>query len=302
MQAMQEATFYPHPVETPIICLQTHCSAVFLTGNYAYKLKKPVDFGFLDYSTPAKRRHFLQEELRLNLPVAPDIYRQVLPLNYRNSQWRWGQAETEADDYVLQMHQFPQDCLFSSLFEQQKLTADQIIRLGKRVAAFHQQAPTNQEITAFGDPDVVWRSVVNNFNATEKYIGTAQSQQQFDQTKQFCEAFYQQNLAVFKHRQTLGKIRECHGDLHLNNLCDWHGKIQLFDRIEFNRPFRFVDVMYDVAFTVMDLDSKGRRDWAYLFLNTYLEQTGDWQGLKILPFYLCRQAYVRAKVTSFLLD
>jgi aminoglycoside phosphotransferase family enzyme len=302
MQAMQEPSFYPHAVETSIACLQTHCSAVFLTGDYAYKVKKPVDFGFLDYSTPAKRHHFLQEELRLNLPVAPDIYQQVLPLYYQDQQWYWGEKEGQGDDYVLQMRQFPQDCLLSSLFEHQQLTADHIIRLGKRVAEFHQQTPTNQEITAFGNPDVVWQSIANNFQATEKYIGTVQTRQQFDQTKQFCETFYQQHFDWFQERQSLGKIRECHGDLHLNNLCDWQGKIQLFDRIEFNQPFRFVDVMYDVAFTVMDLDAKGRSDWAYLFLNTYLEQTGDWQGLKILPFYLCRQAYVRAKVTSFLLD
>jgi aminoglycoside phosphotransferase family enzyme/predicted kinase len=302
MQAMQEASFYPHPVETPIACLQTHCSAVFLTGDYAYKVKKPVDFGFLDYSTPAKRQHFLQEELRLNLPVAPDIYQQVLPLNYDKNQWHWGEKSTEGDDYVLQMKQFPQACLLSSLFEHQQLTEDQIIRLGKRVAEFHQQTPTNAEINAFGDPDVIWRSVADNFQATEKYIGLAQTQPQFDQTKQFCETFYRQNLETFKQRQATGKIRECHGDLHLNNLCDWQGKIQLFDRIEFNQPFRFVDVMYDVAFTVMDLEAKGRRDWGYLFLNTYLENTGDWQGLQVLPFYLCRQAYVRAKVTSFLLD
>ena len=90
MQALQQASFYSHPVQTPITCLQTHCSAVFLTGDYAYKLKKPVDFGFLDYSTPAKRQHFLQEELRLNLPIAPDIYQQVLPLYYHNHQWHWG--------------------------------------------------------------------------------------------------------------------------------------------------------------------------------------------------------------------
>ncbi|MEB3160043.1 MAG: AAA family ATPase [Synechocystis sp.] len=302
MQAMQEPSFYPHAVETPITCLQTHCSAVFLTGKYAYKLKKPVDFGFLDYSTPAKRQHFLQEELRLNLPIAPDIYRQVLPLYYQHNQWHWGAKTGHAEDYVLQMQQFPQHCLLSSLFEQKKLTDDHIIRLGKRVAEFHQQTPTNEEIMSFGDPDVIWRSVANNFKATEKYIGIVQSQQQFNQIKQFCETFYQQHLDWFKERQTQGKIRECHGDLHLNNLCDWQGKIQLFDRIEFNQPFRFVDVMYDVAFTVMDLDAKNRSDWAYLFLNTYLEQTGDWQGLKILPFYLCRQAYVRAKVTSFLLD
>jgi predicted kinase len=110
------------------------------------------------------------------------------------------------------------------------------------------------------------------------------------------------NRALFKRRQELGKIKECHGDLHLKNICWWHDKIQLFDRIEFNESLQFVDVIYDVAFTVMDLEARKRRDFSNLFLNTYLEQTGDWEGLQVLPLYLSRQAYVRAKVNSMLLD
>ncbi len=275
---------------------------VFLTGTYAYKLKKSVDFGFLDYSTPEKRRHFLCEELRLNAPIAPDIYQQVLSLRWHGDHWAWAEPNTVGDESILQMREFPQSCLLSELFAAGQLTDRQIVRVGQRVAAFHQTTLTNRTITAFGAPDKIWQSVNDNFRATEKYIGIAQTQTQYDQTREFSEQFYQEGTDLFHRRQQQGKIRECHGDLHLRNICDWQGKIQLFDRIEFNQPFRFVDVLYDVAFTMMDLDAKGRPDWAFLFLNTYLEQTGDWDGLPILPFYLCRQAYVRAKVISFLLD
>jgi aminoglycoside phosphotransferase family enzyme/predicted kinase len=307
LQTLQKADFYPHPVQKPIQCLQTHCSVVFLTGKYAYKLKKPVNLGFLDYSTAEKRRHFLQEELRLNSPVAPDIYLEVLTVQLKDNQWQWQKKEYSADDsqpkdYLLKMAQFPQDCLLLSMFEQGKLSSQDIIALAKKVAEFHRITTTNEEINSFGDPDVIWQSVSDNFLATEKYLGIAQSPDQYQAIRQFSEDFYQTQDHIFRQRQAMGKIRECHGDLHLRNLCYWQGKIQLFDRIEFNKPFRFVDVMYDIAFTVMDLQAKGRIDWAYLFLNTYLEQTGDWHGLQVLPFYLCRQAYVRAKVTSFLLD
>ncbi|HEY9652506.1 MAG TPA: AAA family ATPase, partial [Coleofasciculaceae cyanobacterium] len=123
-----------------------------------------------------------------------------------------------------------------------------------------------------------------------------------DETRQFSDAFFANQQELFKSRIDNNWIRECHGDLHLKNICLWQDKIQLFDRIEFNEPFRFVDVMYDVAFAVMDLEARGRRDLGNAFLNTYVEQTGDWEGLQILPLYLSRQAYVRAKVTSFLLD
>ena len=126
--------------------------------------------------------------------------------------------------------------------------------------------------------------------------------QQFQSTQKFTESFFSVHKIAFQQRQAHHKIRECHGDLHLGNICFWHNQLKLFDRIEFNEEFRFVDVMYDVAFTVMDLTLRDRVDLANIFLNTYLEQTGDWLGLEILPLYLCRQAYVRGKVTSLLLD
>lgn len=298
---MQRPDFYDHPVTEPIQILQTHCSVVVLTGKFAYKLKKAVNFGFLDFSTLEKRHYFLHQELALNQPVAPDIYVEVMAISQVGEKFLLANPQAVVE-YTLKMHQFPQDCLLIHLFEQGQLTPEQIQELGRKVADFHQQARTGEYISQFGSIAVIRQSIEDNYTTTEKYIGLAQTQTQYDQTRQFTNRFLTEKKDLFQERQAQGKIRECHGDLHLKNICYWHRQIQLFDRIEFNEPFRFVDVMYDIAFTVMDLTAKGRPDWGNLFLNTYLEQTGDWEGVQVLPFYLSRQAYVRAKVTSMLLD
>ena len=141
-----------------------------------------------------------------------------------------------------------------------------------------------------------------NYQQSEKYISTVQTKEQFAATKSYTDSFLAERANLFQDRIKQQKIRECHGDLHLKNICLWRDKIQLFDRIEFNESFRFVDTMYDVAFLVMDLEARQKPDLANAFVNSYLEYTGDWTGLLVLSLYLSRQAYVRAKVNSFLLD
>ena len=301
IQAMQEPNFYPHSVKTEIRVIQTHCSAVFLTGDYAYKIKKNVNFGFLDYSTLEKRQYFLQQEFEMNQAIAPDIYLEVLPISQINDSLVLG-SDKNVVEYVLKMAEFPQSALLISMFERGELKESHLRELGEVVANFHQKTNTNDYIKSFGKVEIIKKSIDGNYQATQKYIGIAQTLEQYQETQQFTNNFLTQKQAVFESRCLNHKIRECHGDLHLRNICYWHNKIQLFDRIEFNEPFRFVDVMYDIAFTVMDLEAKGRQDFANIFLNTYLEKIGDWEGLQVLPFYLCRQAYVRAKVTSLLLD
>jgi len=301
IQKMMQPGFYPHPVTEPIQLIQTHVSYVLLTGDYAYKVKKPVNFGFLDFSTLERRQHFCGEEFRMNQPHAPEIYLEVLPITETDDKLVLG-GTGQPVEYVLKMCQFPQDTLFIELFEQGKLTEAQMEELGRVVAQFHSKTETNDYILSFGEVEKIREAIDENYQQTQKYIGGPQTQQQFDETKQFTDAFFTQRQDLFAERRDNKSIRECHGDLHLRNICLWHDKIQLFDRIEFNEPFRFVDVMYDVAFAVMDLEARGRKDLGNAFLNTYVEQTGDWEGLQVLPLYLSRQAYVRAKVTSFLLD
>jgi len=302
---MQQPDFYPQPVQPPIVLLQTHVSYVLLTGEVAYKVKKPVNFGFLDYSTLEKRHHFCQEELRLNQRGAGDLYLDVLPITLTGDTYQLN-GRGEPVEYVLRMRQFPQSALLLDQFEKGKVTVAQMQALAEVVAAFHAGAETNDHIRSYGTVAQIRLAIDENFQQTTSYIDRdgygPQTRQQYDETQAYCDRFFQDHAEWFAQRLEADRIRECHGDLHLRNICYWQHRFYLFDCIEFNEPFRFVDVMYDVAFTVMDLEARDRPDLANAFLNAYLEQTGDWQGLHVLPLYLSRQAYVRAKVTSFLLD
>lgn len=301
IQQMLQPGFYPHAVTEPIQLIQTHISYVLLTGDYAYKLKKPANFGFLDFSTLEKRQHFTQEELRLNQRGAAELYLEVLPVTLEGEKYQLG-GKGEAVEYALKLRQFRQEDLFSALFEEGKLNETDLEELGRIVAQYHAQAQTNDYIRTFGKIPQVRAGFDENYEQTEKYIGSPQTQKQFDETKQYTDNFFASRPELFASRIQNNYIRECHGDLHLRNIALWQDKIMLFDCIEFNEPFRFVDVMCDVAFTVMDVEARQRQDLANAFLNAYVEQTGDWEGLQLLPLYLSRQAYVRAKVTSFLLD
>ncbi len=301
IEQMLQSGFYPHAVTKPIQLIQTHISYVLLTGDFAYKLKKPMNFGFLDFSTLEKRKHFCEEELRLNQRGAAQLYLEVLPVTLLGEQYHVG-GTGEAVEYVLKMRQFPQEALFSTMFEQGKLHQAHLEELGRVVAQYHAQTQTNDYIGSFGEVAQVRAAIDENYEQTMKYIGGPQTQAQFEETKAYTDRFFAEHPELFASRIQNNYIRECHGDLHLRNICLWQDKILVFDCIEFNEPFRFVDVMYDVAFTVMDLEARHSKDLGNVFLNTYVEQTGDWEGLQVLPLYLSRQAYVRAKVGSFVLD
>ncbi|WP_338441148.1 AAA family ATPase [Synechococcus elongatus IITB4] len=301
IQQMLQPEFYPHAVETPVQLYQTHCSYVLLTGPYAYKLKKPVNFGFLDYSTLEKRQHFLQEELRLNQRTAAPLYQQVLAISKTGDRYQFSEGEP-AEEYALQMKQFPKGCLFSEQFEAGHLDAGVMRQLAGVVADFHARTWVDDHVRSYGQVAQIRKAFDENYQQTLSYVGGPQTQTQFEETKAFSDRFFDTQSALFTARTAADKIRECHGDLHLGNLCRWDDQLFLFDCIEFNEPFRFVDTMYDIAFLVMDLDARGRKDLGTAFLNAYAEMSGDWEGLQVLPLYLSRQAYVRAKVTSFLLD
>ncbi|UBF28651.1 AAA family ATPase [Kovacikia minuta CCNUW1] len=301
IQQMMQPEFYPHPVAEPIQLIQTHVSYVLLTGDFAYKVKKSVNFGFLDFSTLEKRHHFCQEELRLNQRGAAELYLEVLPLTQSGEKYALN-GTGEPVEYAVKMRQFPAGTLFSDLFEQGKLTGELLQRLAKVLAQFHAKGEINDYIRSFGKVSQVRLAIDENYDQTESYIGGPQTQQQFDETRQYTDRLFAEQEALFNSRIENNWIRECHGDVHLRNIALWNDEILLFDCIEFNEPFRFVDVMFDVAYIVMDLDARDRRDLSNLFLNAYVEQMGDWEGLQVLPLYLSRQSYVRAKVTSFLLN
>jgi aminoglycoside phosphotransferase family enzyme/predicted kinase len=303
IEQMLSPDFYDHPVTEPIQLLQTHISFVLLTGAYAYKVKKPMNFGFLDFSTLEKRKYFCEEELRLNRRLAPDLYLSVLPIIETDGKHHFDRTgDGVAVEYAIAMPEFAQEDLLIEMFASGRLTSDHVIQIGEQLAAFHQQAETNDHINSFGTMESV-RAVANdNYASTEKYIGLAQTAEQFAQTRDYTERFFAGNVSLFSDRIASGKVRECHGDVHLKNICLYQDQIQIFDCIEFNEPFRNSDVLYDAAFLLMDLQFRGRRDLANIFLNTYLELTGDYEGVVLLPLHCSMRAYIRAKVTSFLLD
>jgi aminoglycoside phosphotransferase family enzyme/predicted kinase len=304
IQQMLQPQFYAHAVTgqpTSVQLIQTHISYVLLTGELAYKIKKPLNFGFLNYSTLEARQHFSEEELRLNQRGAAEIYLEVLPITQTGDRYEFG-GEGKVVEYAVKMRQFPQEALLTALFERGELTPELVTQLAEVIAEFHSKTTTSDYIRSFGEVAQVRQAFDENFEQTEQYIGGPQTQQQFDETKAYCDRFFAEQEDLFKQRMAADRIRECHGDLHLRNICYWHNKLLLFDCIEFNESFRFVDVMYDVAYIVMDLEARQRPDLSTLFLNAYTEQTGDWEGLKVLPIYVSRQTYVRAKVTSFLLN
>jgi hypothetical protein len=301
IQQMLQPEFYPHPVTQPVELIQTHVSYVLLTGDYVYKVKKPVNFGFLDFSTLEKRHHFCQEELRLNQRGAAELYLEVIPLTHTAGQFHL-EGEGEAVEYCVKMRQFPQSALLTEVYERGELTEELLERLAEVLAQFHQNAAINDYIRSFGEVNQIRQAIDENYEQTEKYIGGPQTQEQFDQTRAYTNRLFAEQEALFNRRIEQDMIRECHGDVHLRNIALWQNKVLLFDCIEFNEPFRFVDVMFDIAYIIMDLDFRERQDLSNLFLNAYVEQMGDWEGLQVLPLYLSRQSYVRAKVTSFLLD
>jgi aminoglycoside phosphotransferase family enzyme/predicted kinase len=293
---MLRPEFYPHPVTAPVRLIQTHISFVLLTGPYAYKVKKAVDLGFLDFSTLERRRHFCQEELRLNARGAPGLYVDVVPITLDGGR--------EPVEYAVRMHQFPADELYSERQGRGELDAAAVRGLARIVAAYHASAPTSDQVRTFGSPDKVRATVEQNFRQTERFArpGGPLTREHFDEMREFTRRFFADRDDAFRRRVTGGFIRECHGDLHLGNVCRWNGRVMLFDCIEFSDDFRFVDTAYDVAFAAMDLEARGRPDLAAAFLNEYLERTGDWDAGAVLPLYQCRQAYVRGKVNSLLAE
>ncbi|MEM9088967.1 MAG: hypothetical protein AAGC93_09515 [Cyanobacteria bacterium P01_F01_bin.53] len=305
VQHMLKPAFYPHPVTEPIRFMQTHVSYVLLTGDYVYKLKKAVNFGFLDYSTLEKRHHFCQEEIRLNAKGAGSLYLGVVPLTQQGENFAI-EGDGETVEYAIKMRQFPQSALLSDQFENGLIDEAKIRQLATTIANFHKATPTDEHVRTFGTIPAIRQSIDENYDQTIDFVGgdtvaTPQTKQQFDETKAYTDNFFETQQALFQKRLDQDKIRACHGDLHLGNICEWENQIFLFDCIEFNEPFRFVDTMFDVAYIVMDLEVAGRSDLSNAFLNQYVEETGDYEGLEILPLYVSRQSYVRAKVTSFML-
>ncbi|MFV3406860.1 AAA family ATPase [Pseudomonas sp. NY15463] len=300
ISALQNPALYPHPVEG-FTLIETHISWVLLTGEYAYKIKKPMNFGFLDFTTLEQRGHFCNEELRLNQRLTEGLYLEVLPITGSAEAPQIG-GEGVAIEYALKMRQFPEGQMLNTLQANGELNAGHIDQMAQQIAEFHLQAPKVPVDHPLGSPDAVMAPVEQNFEQIRPFLTDAADLQQLDNLQAWAQDSFKRLHGLFEARKANGFIRECHGDIHLGNATLIDGKVVIFDCIEFNEPFRLTDVYADIAFLAMDLEDRGLKCLSRRFISQYLELTGDYAGLELLNFYKAYRALVRAKVALFSLS
>lgn len=290
IQALQNKELYPHPVKQ-FELIETHISWILLTGDYAYKIKKPVNFGFLDFSTLKKRCFFCREELRLNRHFVKDLYLEVISIGGSLEHPQFNQGE--AIEYAIKMRQFDNDLLLDRV----SLMPGHIDSLATRLAAFHKQTKVAVHKKNYGLPKTIQQITKANFNTLFSLLKSESQLQQLQCLQNWTASHYAKLKGLMWRRREWGFIRECHGDLHLGNIFLQKQQPVFFDCIEFNSSLRWIDVINELAFIVMDLESKQQMTFAYRLLNQYLAYTGDYTGLRLLTYYKVYRAMVRAKVS-----
>jgi len=295
--ALQDPALYPHPVDGFRV-IETHISWVILTGTYAYKMKKPVDFGFLNFTDLTARKHYCEEELRLNQRMAPDIYLRVLPIT-GSVDAPVIDGDGEPIDYLLQMREFPQTQLMAEVQARGELTDTHIDALAEQIAQFHLSIPQVPAGHSLNSADAIVAPMRQNFEQIRPLLSEQSDLQQLDALLDWTETSIARLQPLLQQRTQQGFIRECHGDLHLGNATIIDDKVVLFDCIEFNEPFRLIDIASDAAFLAMDLEDRGLKCQARRFINGWLERTGDYASLELLSLYKAYRAMVRAKVSLF---
>jgi aminoglycoside phosphotransferase family enzyme len=299
IEEFSSPTAYPEPTKK-VDVVQTQMSVVFLTDKYVYKIKKPVNLGYLDYTTLEKRKYLCEQEIRLNRRLCTDIYLSVVPVTLETGKMMLD-GKGEPVEYAVKMRKLPHKHMLDVLLSKERVSYSMMGRVAEKVADFHARAATSPEIGKFGSLETIAFNTEENFSQTEKYIGQVISKEQYTGLVRYTRNFIKNNADLFNKRVHDGKIKDCHGDLHTQHICFMDG-ICIYDCIEFNDRFRYVDVAAEVSFLAMDLDRWGRPELSTHFVNEYVVKSGDREILALLNFYKCYFAYVRAKVNCFRLD
>ena len=279
---------------------QTHISIVFIGDEFVYKIKKPVNFGFLDFSTLEKRKYYCEKEVELNSRFSDNVYLGVYPVTYDGTKYSIN-GDGEIVDYAVKMRRLSDEDLLKSRFKKGTITSNDIERIGKAIAAFHRKSEKSEEIDKFGSLEVIKFNTDENFQQTEEFIEDSISKEQFNSLKSWTNIFYEDNQDFFIERVKNNKIRDCHGDLHMEHIC-LTDPIIIFDCIEFNDRFRYSDTLSDIAFLLMDLEfnngEKLSKQLSDVYLN-YANENANEQIYSLINFYKMYRAYVRGKVSSF---
>ncbi len=296
IESLLQPDAYPDPTDV-VTLVQTHISWIFLAGEFVYKIKKPVDFGFLNFSTLDRRRFYCHEEIRLNRRLCPDVYLRVMPLR-ESAAGAAFHGDGAVIDYAVKMVRLPAERMADRLVSKGELTSADVTRIATTVAEFHDQAERSKEIAEYGKLDSIEGNWEENFRQVEEFAEDTIASRDLQLIRRWVEAFMAENAALFSARATGGFIRECDGDLHLENIC-LTDRVSVFDCIEFNNRFRYIDTVADISFLLMDLEFHGRRDLSRKFLEEYCAVSGDSGALSLVGFYSVYRAFVRGKVESF---
>jgi aminoglycoside phosphotransferase family enzyme/predicted kinase len=296
IEALLCPTAFPHAV-TGLGLRETHVSWVILTGSVAYKIKKPQKLDFMDASTLARRRHLCEEEIRLNSRLAPELYMDVVAITKDTAGIHVG-GPGAIVEYAVQMRQFDASEELPALVARGGVTVGEVTALAERLAEFHSRAAIAPMAHSFDYAVQLRNSVLGNLATLLSHLDSTEQFPELgpliDWTHDSLHTFAER----FRNRQEGGFVRECHGDLHAHNIVRWQGRLTPFDCLEFDPKLRWIDVMNDVAFLVMDFAALDRKDLAYAFLSRYVEHTGDYDGVRLLPFYAVYRAAVRAMVDA----
>jgi hypothetical protein len=298
---LMDTTAYPDSFKE-IKLVQTHISNVFIGDTYVYKIKKSVNFGFLDFSSLEKRKYYCYKEVELNSRFSNDVYLGVYPVTFDGNKHTIN-GKGKIVDYAVKMRRLSDENLMKSRFKNNTITTEDMKRIGKAIASFHKISEKSNEIDNFGKLDVIKFNTDENFEQTEEFISKSINEKQFLDLKNWTEEFYKKHKELFSKRVKYGKIRDCHGDLHMEHIY-LSDHIIIFDCIEFNDRFRYSDIVSDIAFLLMDLEYNGGQNLAIDLCKAYLYYIDEQDNNKIIDlikFYKVYRAYVRGKVTSFLL-
>ncbi len=296
IKALLDPRAYPENPEEVRLC-QTHISYLFFTPNFVYKIKKPVNFGFLDFTSLDKRKHFCEEEVRLNRRLAPSVYIGVVRI-ISPGRTPFVGVDGEAVEYAVKMARLPEESILVRALKAGAVKKETILRIARAVAEFHKKALTNPYISGFGSPDVIRKNTDENFIQTRDFINKTISNERRKAIKDYTDSFLDNNKGLFLKRVNEGFIKDCHGDIHCEHISILDG-INIFDCIEFNERFRYSDTVADAAFLSMDLDYQNRHDLTKALDEGYLREASDKDGGFLLDFYKCYRAYVRGKVEGF---
>jgi aminoglycoside phosphotransferase family enzyme len=291
---LRQPVAYQHPAPD-ISLVQTHISYVLLAGDFVYKIKKPVNFGFLDFSTLAKRKFYCEEELRLNRRLCPRIYLEVVSVNEEKGIFSLN-GPGRAVEYAVKMVRMPEEGMMGRLIKENRLTERHLDLIVDTLVPFYRQAEINDHIRQFGKARAVAANVLENFEQARPYVGGGiLSREEFEHITGYARSVLAKE-ALFDQRIAANRICDCHGDLYSANICFEEDQVHIFDCIEFNERFRYCDIASDVAFLAMDLDAKDQDSLSVYFIERFIARSGDAGLSRMLNFYKCYRATVRGKI------